>query len=104
MIPLAPLGLKIPQDRFSFDNYIPSNTLLAYLSSAVALWASWKILQALERRKKKFRLRGIKDREIHVINTAEEWETFWPLLKQSCEKIKVKRLFYFFLSLVQLRV
>ena len=82
---------------------MPSNTQLANLSSAVALWASWKILQAVKRRKKKFRLRGVKDREIYVINTAEEWETFWPLLKQSCEKIKVS-LFYFFLSLVQLRV
>ena len=66
-----------------------NNQACLCLFLAVALWASWKILQALERRKQKFRLRCFKDRQIYVINTAEEWETVWSQLKQRCEKIKV---------------
>ena len=95
------VGFVMMQLIWKIVAWLSSSTQHICLSSAVALWTSWKILQALKRRSKTFRLRGLQERQIHIVNTAEDWERFSPMLNKSCEKIKVS---LFSLLIIKLQV
>ena len=57
--------------------------------AAAAFWTAWKILEAMKRKKKRFKFRDMEQREVHVINSPEEWEKLYPVLKEQCDTIKV---------------